>query len=579
MKNIIQTEVAAFHRSMMTAQKDLDDFTDTLNTSLKSITQELDTLPEQTNDLKVHESEPAASLVNGEIEMWTQNLKSCAETARQTITGHAFQHRFQKQPLVVVFGPVKAGKSTLGNFMLGRALRKAPFDNAYRSGLIPEAPIIVEESGRQDVKTKQWFDVNSIESTCSAQYFSVPGLVWVDTPGYGAVEKKEIDIRPLAEIARQYVSYADLVIFLDNSDAVWQREVEAAFRAVYHSGQKVLSAILRSDVTGEEDVIKGKIVTPLLPKSEKDRQDQERYVREGMKACGAKPEDCDVVSISVKLAEEAVATGDSAKWEASGMGVFYRKIAAALADGRVRELKKSAPRLLLQNAVSRVKEILNGLNKGLSTTFQRLSEKYESLSPEGALVDEVATEAVDQLRINIRQIVDQAVSRAESQNAEELSVSLEEIHDEASKAVGGVLMRTVKRMIGDYQCAVSTGFNLEKAKTNLTRKTESIEYSVEVPDWEPRDPEGLWENICAFFGKDYFRATTSTETRTSTIDLGFDDAEARHELIASLEKQAKAYVRRELASIREDFFGVSMKKVETLIIRLKETEKRVANCL
>lgn len=577
--NVIQKDVADFHRAMVAAQRDLDDFTDSLNTRIAGVERELDALPRQARDLKMSETEPAARLINGEVDGWTRSLEACARAARETIAGHAFQHRFQKQPLVVVFGPVKAGKSTLGNFMLGKSFRKAAFDNPYRSGEIPKPSIVVEESGRTDVDTKEWFDVNSIESTCSAQYFSVPGLVWVDTPGYGAVEKKGIDIRPLAEIARQYVGYADLVIFLDNSDAVWQREVEAAFRAVYQSGKKVLSAILRSDATGDEDVVDGEIVTPLLPKDDRDRNDQERYVREGMKACGAKPADCDVVSVSVKLAEAAIAEADGAKWEASGMGAFYRKIAAALADGQVRELKKAAPRQLLSNAVKNIGENFAALGRGLSSVRRKLSEQHEALSPEGALVDEVVDEATDHLRSSVRRMVDQAIAEAESNGADELSVSLAQLQSESGRAVNEVLARAVRRLVGDYRRTTSAIFGLSGDKTKLTRSLENITYTIEVPDWKPRDPDGIWEHICAFFGKCYYRATTRSEKRTQKIDLGFDGASARKWLIGAFAEQARDYIRSELESIRRDLFGVSTRKIDTLLARLKEAEKRVNDCL
>ena len=191
----ITSDISRFHGAMIAAQRDLDAFSHSFNASLSGVAKELGMLPSLAKGLRLPGDEPAAGLVNSEVDGWTAQLAECSKTAQETITGREVQNRFQKQPLVVVFGPVKAGKSTLGNFMLGKAFCTAPFDNPYRSGAIPKPKIIVEESGRKDAKTKEWFDVNSIESTCSAQYFSVPGLVWVDTPGYGAVEKKGIDIR------------------------------------------------------------------------------------------------------------------------------------------------------------------------------------------------------------------------------------------------------------------------------------------------------------------------------------------------------------------------------------------------
>ncbi len=575
----IENDITEFHGAMVAAQRDLDAFSHSFNASLGGVAKELDALPALANGLRRASDEPAAGLVNGEVDGWTAQLAACAKMAREAITGREFQNRFQKQPLVVVFGPVKAGKSTLGNFMLGKAFREAPFDNPYRSGAIPKAKIVVEESGRPDAKTKEWFDVNSIESTCSAQYFAVPGLVWVDTPGYGAVEKKGIDIRPLADIARQYVNYADLVVFLDNSDAVWQREVSAAFKAIYTSGKKVLSAILRSDEPGEEDVVDGRIVTPLVPKDAAKRGKQEEYVRAGMRACGAVPADCEVISISVKLAEEAIATGDAEKWESSGMGLFYRKIAAVLGNGKVRDLKKEAPRMLLKGAVSKVCGTIGGLRRGLDAVRGKLKEKYDSLSPDGKLVAEIAAEAGDRLRAPIRRSVDAAIARAEASEAAHVSVSMDELQSESAQAVNEVLSAAVKRLVGAYRRTAGAAFSTAAIQAGIGRSSETIDYTVNVPEWIPRDPEGIWENICSFFGKSYHRVVTCKETRHQKIDLGFDGAEAGRSLVVKFERAAADHVRKELKTIRDAFFGAAMDKIEILLRRLAEAEKRVAACL
>ena len=575
----IEKDINEFHDAMLEAQDDLDAFSHAFNASLGGVEKELEALPVLARGLRLASDQPAAALVNGEVDGWTSQLAACAKTAREAITGREFQNRFQKQPLVVVFGPVKAGKSTLGNFMLGKAFREAPFDNPYRSGEIPKVQIIVEESGRQDAKTKEWFDVNSIESTCSAQYFSVPGLVWVDTPGYGAVEKKGIDIRPLADIARQYVNYADLVVFLDNSDAVWQREVSEAFKAIYTSGKKVLSAILRSDEPGEEDVVDGQIVTPLVPKDATKRGGQEEYVRAGMRDCGANPADCEVISISVKLAEEAIAAGDAAKWAASGMGLFYRKIAAVLGNGKVRDLKKEAPRLLLKGAVEKVRGTIGGLRKGLAAVRGKLQEKYDALSPDGKLVSDIAAEAGDSLRSPIGHAVDAAIAKAEASGNEQVSVSMSELQSESAKVVNEVLAASVRRLVGAYRRTAGAAFSTAAIKAGIVRSSETFEYTVEVPEWIPREPEGLWENICSFFGKSYHRVITCTEKRQQKVDLGFDGAEARRSLVEQFERAAASHVRKELQAIRDDFFGRAMGKIEILQKRVAEAESRVSRCL
>ena len=341
----------------------------------------------------------------------------------------------------------------------------------------------------------------------------------------------------------------------------------------------MLSAILRSDEPGEEDVVDGQIVTPLVPKDATKRGGQEEYVRAGMRACGANPADCEVISISVKLAEEAVTSGDSAKWEASGMGLFYRKIAAVLGNGKVRDLKKEVPRMLLKGAVEKVRGTICGLRMGLAAVRGRLQEKYDALSPDGKLVSDIAAEAADSLRSPIGRAVDAAIARAEAEGGEQVSVSMSELRAESSKVVNDVLAASVKRLVGAYRRTARAAFSTAAIKAGIVRSSETFEYTVEVPEWIPREPAGLWESICSFFGKSYYRVIACEERRQQKVDLGFDGAEARRSLVEQFERAAASHVRNELQTIRDDFFGKAMGKIEILQNRLAEAEMRVSHSL
>ena len=91
--------------------------------------------------------------------------------------------------IVVVFGRTNAGKSTLGNFLRGRQLREAAFDNAWKRGDFPLSPITVIERGKDAEATSDadWFAEGGVETTREAQMFRLPGLLWLDTPCFGSV--------------------------------------------------------------------------------------------------------------------------------------------------------------------------------------------------------------------------------------------------------------------------------------------------------------------------------------------------------------------------------------------------------
>ncbi len=56
-------------------------------------------------------------------------------------------HEHEKYLVVMVFGAVKSGKSTLGNFLAGREWLKAPFDNVYKH--IPPTEFKTQEQARE----------------------------------------------------------------------------------------------------------------------------------------------------------------------------------------------------------------------------------------------------------------------------------------------------------------------------------------------------------------------------------------------------------------------------------------------
>ena len=200
-------------------------------------------------------------------------------------------------------------------------------------------------------------------------------------------------------------------------------------------------------------------------------------------------------------------------------------------------------------------------------------------SPDGRLVAEIAAEACDRLRAPIRCSVDAAIAKAEADGEDQISVSMDELQSRSAKVVNDVLAASVKRLIGEYRRKASAVFSTATIKAGIGRSSEMVEYTVNVPDWVPRDPEGLWENICAFFGKRYYRVAASAEKRRQKVDLGFDGAQARKSLVAQFERAAANHVRQELKSIRDEFFGSAMAKIDTLSRRVAEAERRVAECL
>ena len=123
----------------------------------------------------------------------------------------------------MIFGAVKSGKSSLGNFIAGKNFLEANFDNAYKHlGPTKFGTIDVKRStgGLQtDDKGNQWFSEGVLDTTGNIQFFTLAGMRWIDSPGTGAIAKDtdKQDGRTMDQMVKEYIPYTDMCIFLQNS--------------------------------------------------------------------------------------------------------------------------------------------------------------------------------------------------------------------------------------------------------------------------------------------------------------------------------------------------------------------------
>lgn len=571
----ISSDLNFFYEGVRDAQKTLNDFNEQFTSKIDDVTKKLDSLADFTVGLKVASDAPAAKLVNDEIENWQKIINICRQEAEKQIKGREFQNTFEKVPLIIVFGVVKAGKSTLGNFMHGRAFRSAQFDNVYKNGTLPQTRIIVQEKGREDASEKDAFDENSIESTCSAQYFILPGFAWVDTPGIGAIEKKKEDIQPLAQIAKKYARYADLVVFLSNSANPGIHEDIAGFKEL--NGKKALIVITRSD-TVKSTVKNGRAVKELVPKDAKTRKMQEDHLCDAMARHGVPRSSCDAVSVSTHLAEKGVEEQNDELWEGGNIGAFYRKIVSVISDGKILELKKDAPRKLWNSTIESIvgdsskTHCLTRLSEDLSHIQVLIQSKYDGLAPGESLVDEIKEDVVNHLRPSIRRHIDHLVDEAES---DKIVLNVSGLQNAIQDEYVTVLSSRVKMIVGDFRKDMLGRFSARNIKASAKRSVEVQSFTIQVPDIVERSPEGFFEKIGSFFGRKYHEIEINEEQRSVQIDLGIDSMPAKENIISQLEKALEMQIKEELEKLRNCFFAVTLDKIRKLKVDIDSLSKEL----
>lgn len=285
-----------------------------------------------------------------------------------------FRQDFGDSLLVYVFGKVKAGKSSLGNYVAyGRGKPSEAVVAAHRAaGTAPEF-FVSDESGKTGIEQVRaallregYFTVDALEATSAIQGFRFSGLTWVDSPGIHSVTHENGDL------ASKYVDAADLVIYPTSSAQPGRRSDLEEIAGLLHRRKAVLVVITRCDKIEMDEDEEGNIVRRRVMKSDKDRQDQVNYVQAELdRICaqhGIALADAKVMTVSVSVAEEQ--EHDPAELARSGMPGLLERLADLTRSQGV-EFKRNAP---LNNLRSFVDEVLTG-----SMSLEALAVDIETL--------------------------------------------------------------------------------------------------------------------------------------------------------------------------------------------------------
>lgn len=271
-----------------------------------------------------------------------------------------FREDFGDSLLIFVYGKVKAGKSSLGNYVAyGHGDPDADLIlSAQKTGLQP-AFFMKDATNSTQVEQKEKalrargkFAVGAMETTTEIQGFRLPGLTWVDSPGLHSVTPEN------GKLSKSYADAADLIIYPMNSGQPGRASDLVEIADLLHARKAFVVVISRCDKVETDIDDEDKLIKKLLMKTPKDRQDQIDYVRQEILAkadmATQRLIDADVITISVTFAQEN--GDDPAMLRESGMSGLFEKL-TALTQAKGVSLKKEAP---LNNLRTFVDMVLDG---------------------------------------------------------------------------------------------------------------------------------------------------------------------------------------------------------------------------
>lgn len=450
--------------------------------------------------------------------------------------GMQFIQDYENSLNVVVFGKVKAGKSYLGNLMMGNAIRKLPTKTSYDRLEQPKVKVYDQGTCTTQDKLKEvteendasgGFGVDNREATRVIQLFHLGAMTWVDTPGFGSLTEEN------QELAREYVKNADLVIFASNSDAAGTQQDFQEMKELYDMGKRFLLVLTQSDILEEDCDDEGNIVQNPAPKSDDDRRSTENYMKETLKKHGIKLGDENILTISAFLGLTALEKGEEARFESSNMGKFWNLL-SDITEQEGTILSKKAFGDRVNTALQSLQDKLKDAEKKLLDGNASREQKERDMKKKAALT---IRDAKDECSQKVASLIQEKSKEVEETKEPFSAADLKQI---LSKVVYETVMDACKKQFDAMAQMTKLSGYQEKLKLDsigdLAMRQDKISYTYKRVIEVERDPRGLFEHIGAFFGKDYYTHRTIGETREKTIDLGVNVQEIQAKAHSSLEK-------------------------------------------
>lgn len=450
-------------------------------------------------------------------------LDHVAEDVESTRKGMEFIKKYEQTFNVAVFGKVKAGKSYLGNFIMGNQIRDLGIATSYDR--LPRPTVEVYDRGKMTRQAKlaefqkdrdgnESFYVDPNEATAAIQLFHLGALSWFDTPGIGSVTWEN------EMLAKDYVDNADLVVYTSNSDAAGTRQDFKEMKELYQKGKQFLLLLTQSDTLEEDyDEETDEITSKLTAKSEKDRRDTEQYMRQTLAENGIPDlRDEELLTVSAKLAMTALEEQDESVFEDSHMGRFL-DILTNITKTNGAELKRKTPTARIHAAIDKVLVRFQEVTEELNQYERDLREKQRELTNRnGMLLEEMRANGIRRVEAVIRKQVAE-VERTGS------PISGEELDKLLTAELYSVILKSCTAQFEESQSVLSA-FN-EKLRVGgvggLKMTKDKIEYEVQYSNRVKRDPDDLFEFFGSIVGKRYYRTEFHTETRVKEFDAGVNE--------------------------------------------------------
>lgn len=495
----------------------------------------------------------------------------------EAVKGMTFIQDFEKHFTVSVFGKVKAGKSYLGNLIMGHSVRKAGIESSYDK--IKDLTVHVYDRGKMyelnklstAVEQKECngteFYVDPNEATSTIQWVNIGGMCWFDTPGIGSVTIEN------EELAKEYVKNSDLVIFACNSDAAGTRQEFSEIKQLHDMDKPILLLLTQSDTYDDDVDEDDEIISILVPKSEKDRKDQEDYMLETLREQGMENvlKYADILTVSALLATEAIKNNDEHMFEQSNIGKLY-DILTSITQNDAAEIKKATPKNRINEMIDSIVLDLTTLSEEIEKSCSAIEKnKQNLLDRKGWMIEQIK----GSLNIEVLRIIGKAKTEIEQNKGKVISES--EISEEINIALSEIIQKVCQEESLNQKNALPD-LNIRLSGIGeMKMRQDRIPYEHISVIQTQRDPQGIFEHIGGLFGKKYYTSEQKSEIRNIDYDLGVNDNEIAQNIVLELSNLFENTVEKYMDFLTKGYYEpieklqrITVNGIENTISNLKE---------
>ncbi|WP_367112061.1 dynamin family protein [uncultured Psychrobacter sp.] len=367
-------------------------------------------------------------------------------------TGVRFREGFNDSLMVFVYGKVKSGKSSLGNYVAwghtdpDTELKNQTPDNVQPIYFSDKRTDVKGGDALNEAEGNKEFRVGATEATSTIQGFKLPGLTWIDSPGLHS-KNSEND-----QLARDYVQHSDLILYTMKSDSPGRATDLAEIAELYQSDKRFLLLITGSDDTEigwDEDT--QTMINKVVMKDEQRRKEQREYIRsELLKIDGLKDNanNIDIIAFSARYAQDNQDSPEAFK--DSGMSELFDILEEVSQSSGVK-LKQQVP---LKAFLSFLDNFKKDIEK-YADFIDNFSTKFSSLDSEigrKLLIEtaEIKQEVSEVIRSSFRGVPD-----AHRDDGSKMNVYFDTLKNKVKNKQNALIAESIRNLLQEF----SQGFD------------------------------------------------------------------------------------------------------------------------